>query len=188
MHRIRSMFNARSSVYRVHQRGSDKADKRETALLCLSCSLLRRAHRSFRMKIRNRVTIEGEKEREGSLFSRGRSNLGRAKQSRPRNRGRGVGGVRKGRDDATGREIFGGGRGSSMVGVGVWVGVAGSIQGGFVAASTKAQRLLLLFAPVSALFSFFLGKLTSLRIFLACNESNGLCKEFYIEVGTDDFG
>lgn len=58
----------------------------------------------------------GEKEREGSLFSRGRSNLGRAKQSRPRNRGRGVGGVRKGRDDATGREIFGGGRGSSMVG------------------------------------------------------------------------
>lgn len=131
---------------------------------------------------------EGEKEREGSLFSRGRSNLGRAKQSRPRNRGRGVGGVRKGRDDATGREIFGGERGSSMVGVGVWVGVAGSIQGGFVAASTKAQRLLLLFAPVSALFSFFLGKLTSLRIFLACNESNGLCKEFYIEVGTDDFG
>lgn len=116
MHRIRSMFNARSSVYRVHQRGSDKADKRETALLCLSCSLLRRAHRSFRTKIRNRVTIEGEKEREGSLFSRGRSNLGRAKQSRPRNRGRGVGGVRKGRDDATGREIFGGGRGSSMVG------------------------------------------------------------------------
>lgn len=185
MHRIRSMFNARSSVYRVHQRGSDKADKRETALLCLSCSLLRRAHRSFRTKIRNRG---GRKREKDPFFSRGRSNLGRAKQSRPRNRGRGVGGVRKGRDDATGREIFGGGRGSSMVGVGVWVGVAGSIQGGFVAASTKAQRLLLLFAPVSALFSFFLGKLTSLRIFLACNESNGLCKEFYIEVGTDDFG
>lgn len=71
MHRIRSMFNARSSVYRVHQRGSDKADKRETALLCLSCSLLRRAHRSFRTKIRNRVTIEGgERERRIPLLPR----------------------------------------------------------------------------------------------------------------------
>lgn len=38
MHRIRSMFNARSSVYRVHQRGSDKADKRETALLFVVAS------------------------------------------------------------------------------------------------------------------------------------------------------
>lgn len=85
-------------------------------------------------------------------------------------------------------KFLGEGGGHPWWGVGVWVGVAGSIQGGFVAASTKAQRLLLLFAPVSALFSFFLGKLTSLRIFLACNESNGLCKEFYIEVGTDDFG
>ena len=70
-------------------------------------------HRSFRSKIR--VTIERERERERDPFvSRGRSNLGRAKQSRPRNRG--VGRVRKGRDGATGREIFGGGRGSSMVG------------------------------------------------------------------------
>lgn len=58
----------------------------------------------------------GRKREKDPFFSRGRSNLGRAKQSRPRNRGRGVGGVRKGRDDATGREIFGGGRGSSMVG------------------------------------------------------------------------
>lgn len=72
MHRIRSTIVQRTIIglSRPSTR-SDKADKRETALLCLSCSLLRRAHRSFRTKIRNRVTIEGgERERRIPLLPR----------------------------------------------------------------------------------------------------------------------
>lgn len=118
MHRIRSMFNARSSVYRVHQRGSDKADKRETALLCLSCSLLRRAHRSFRTKIRNRVTIEGgERERRIPLLPRsiefGSSETESAAKPWPRSGGSKKGTRRcNGSGNFWGREgvIHGGGR------------------------------------------------------------------------------
>lgn len=54
---------------------------------------------------------EGERREEGRdpFFSTGRSNLGRAKQRLGRETlAGGVGGVRKGRDDAPGREIFGG--------------------------------------------------------------------------------
>lgn len=118
----------------------------------------------------------GRKREKDPFFSRGRSNLGRAKQTRPRNRGRGVGGVRKGRDDATGREIFGGERGSSMVGGRVF---GWALLGRYrvvSSSSTKAQRLLLLFA----LFSFFLGKLRP-YVYSSYPTIRGIYKGFYTE-------
>lgn len=130
-------------------------------------------HRSFRPKIRNRVTKReggGEKERKGSLLlprsiEFGSSETDSAAKPWPRS-----GGSKKGTRRCNGSGNFWGREGVIHGGgSGVWVGVAGSIQGGFVVEYESATTTL-------AFCSFFLfsWEITSLRIFLVSNYSGDL--------------
>lgn len=121
------------------------------------------------IRVEQSATNEGERERgergERSLLLHrsiefGSSETDSAAKLWP---GSGEGGVRKGRDDAPGREIFGGeGGGHPWWGVGVWVGVAGSIQGGFVASKRAQPHCYSCFLlSLSLSFPSFLGNYVS---------------------------
>lgn len=192
MHRARSP-RSRSFIAIVHQRGDRiKPNKRRRNRLNCAFPAPSGPHRSFGSSNRRQTRGRGRERREGRdpFFSTGRSNLGRAKQTRPRNSGRGVGeGVRKGRDDAPGREIFGGeGGGHPWWGVGVWVGVAGSIQGGFVA-SKRAQphcySCFLLSLSLSLLFFLPSWEITFLLCTLYVSRIRRICTtsvEYWVEI------